>query len=125
MSQRRLLRSELWENEVLWTRAQVVLESGAALASGDCDTYSVHVFDTGDEGLLYAITGGTPSDVVKPYSTVGWTEDAIGYNVTLALGPELWSRVGGRGCRVVLTIAATVEGNINVVHVAELLSLNT
>lgn len=124
MAQRRILRSECFQNETLWTRARVLREyDGTALLPADVLTYDVQVFNvdapTDPELAIFSITGGAATDVVSSaYSTVGWEEDTTGWNVHLGLASGQFARHGGDLLRVQLTLNTVSEGSVDILHLS-------
>lgn len=130
MARRRTIRSEAWENEVIWTRAQVLLDaSGAALHPSDCHDWEVYVYDQDATGpssglALYSLTAQTPSDLVlSAYQTTGWEGDAPGYNVEGVLASDTFARAGGHTVRIEYQINTVNEGAISLVHFVSLVPL--
>lgn len=128
MTRRRSIRSEVWENEVIWTRAQVLLdETGAALHPSDCHNWAVYAYDSDDDDPstpVYSLSAQPPSDLVlTSYSTTSWDGESPGYNVTHGLASDAFARAGGRTYRIEYQINTTGEGPINLVHYAKTLPL--
>lgn len=131
MTRRRILKSEAFENETIFTRARVVREAtGLPLAPSDCSSYRVKVFDLGhptapqtaiyDYGPQSAV-----SDILSgTLRTTGWTLDSTGYNLEHQLSPSNSARIGGHTYRIEIAITCSEgSGIIPVVHECGLVPL--
>lgn len=126
MSGRRILRSEVWETETIYTRARIVRDrDGAALGPSDCTHYRVRMYDTAEYSapgtLVYDYGPAAASEVLSySYRTSGWDIDSTGYNFQYARTSESPSRYGGHYLRTEIEIGTVCEGMVGLVHLTHL-----
>jgi hypothetical protein len=125
---RQTVRSEVWQNETIRTRAQIVRDSdGAALGPSDALVWSLDVFDPDSadaQTAIYSLHNQAPSDILAyTYSTVGWDGDSPGWNMSHSCASDAYTRVGGHLNRYEYRIATVSDGGIAIVHQVRLLPL--
>lgn len=121
---RRVIQSEVWESENIWTRAQIYTDTGAALQTSDVQAVAVKVYQRANGATtfpatpVYQTSGIATSTVVfNTFQTSGWDGlDATGYNFAHVVTSSAFARTGGTVFRFEYTLSSSTYGPLYVVH---------
>ncbi len=121
---RRVIKSEVWESENIWTRAQIYTDTGASLQTSDVQGVAVKVYQRADGATIYPATPvyhtsgiATSSSVYNTFQTSGWDGlDSTGYNFAHVVTSTAFVRTGGCVFRLEYTLSTSAYGPIYVIH---------
>lgn len=130
MTRRRELRAEIFEGEPIWTRARILRDADdLPMQPSDCTSWSLRVFnaDHPDDPYspIYQLDSQPASDILTTtYTTSGWDEDAIGYNVGHGIhASDVPSLTGGCLARTEYVLDTIADGQVALVGLTRIKAL--